>query len=132
MSDSLLKGTKWCWRQGLRQMPIHSSGEKDSNRTRELYLPVSSESKMQQIMDELKANGISVSDKKTHSPYDIIPQGSLILYAATSLENKVPDEEKNMEKLKGYILTHGGSVEGVRQKPSILKAFWANLLGGRK
>ena len=82
MTNSLLNGTNWHWRQGLKPMPIHCSKEDAlSFRTQELYTLVQTMDQAKKILEELQQNGIKAEVKRTHSPHDIIPAGSLIVYS---------------------------------------------------
>ncbi|MBR6231982.1 MAG: hypothetical protein IKQ99_02655 [Alphaproteobacteria bacterium] len=132
-SLSLLQGTTWYWRQGLRQAPIHSNrGRGDVCKTRELYMPVKSEEYAQSVIEELKSNNIKANFKRTHSTFDVVPAGSLIVFAATSLYVGDSEEEKNVQSLKKYISEHGGTiVEGAPQR-STLRSIFSFFCGGRK
>ena len=128
MNNSLLKGTTWYWRQGLRNLPIHGRGDwGDACRTKELYMPVKDEEHGLVIMNELKQNGIDVDLKITHSPYDVVPAGSLIVFAALSQETSIPSEEENIKKLKNYITANGGKISEASKKISAIRKFFHNL-----
>ena len=132
MNNSSLKDLTWRWRQGMRQVPLHSYREAENIRmTNELYSPVQDENQAKAVVNELRENGIRVETKRTHSPYDVIPQGTLIVFASLSKDEKDLSEIKNIEKLKSYILTNGGKVNEVPQKNSILRNFMQNLFGRR-
>ena len=125
MSDSLLKGTVWHWRQGIRLAPIHG----DDAKTTELYMSVGDTNQAKDIIDELKENGITASTKITHSTYDVVPAGSLIVFAARSQEVEIKEERENVEKLRTYILANGGKIDDNSEPPSVLKSFMRRLFG---
>ena len=133
-NNSLLQGTVWYWRQGLKEVPMHSCRERgDMVPTKELYLPISDEEKAKKILFELKQNGILAYTKMTHSSYDVVPKGSLILYASQLQEEKIQSEEENIKKLKTYILSNGGKIEEGNKRVSSMKRFILSLFnGGRK
>ena len=132
-NSSLLQKTTWYWRQGLSQAPIHSNKSMgDVCKTLELYMPVKSEEQAQSITEELKNNGIKIGLKRTHSTFDIVPAGSLIIFAAKSLYMPGPDEEKNIELLKKYIFEHGGKIIENVPKKSVIKSIFSFFYGGRK
>ena len=132
MTNSVLKDLIWYWRQGMRQMPLHSYNEvKNVRMTHELYLSVQDENQSKAVVNELQKNGIRVETKRTRSPYDVVPAGTLIVFAALSKDEENLSEVKNIEKLKSYILANGGKVHEAPQKNSILKNFMQNLFGRR-
>ena len=129
MPNSLIQGTTWRWRQGLKQMPMHSHRDsEDSIQTSELYLPVSSVMQAKAILTELSQKGIVAESKRTHSTFDSIPAGSLIIYADTRLEEPRPSEKENIEKLKSYILSHGGQIVDKKDPPKVI-GFLSRLFG---
>ena len=132
MSDiSSLQGTTWYWRQGLRDTPMHSDRDSgDFCKTKELYLPVEGENRAQIIMDELKSHNIKMAKKRTHSHCDVVPAGSLIVFAAKSLSVEDTEEKNNIENLKKYILAHGGKIFENEQKKSMLGSIMTILFGG--
>lgn len=131
--NSLLKGSIWYWRRGIRQLPIHGHIEEEDYKTKELYTPVVDDAQMQNLMKELRENGVNISSKTTHSPYDAVPKGSLIVYAALSQGAENEYEKKNIEKLRTYILANGGRIDEKKQVPQIVKGFFFGLFGrGRK
>ena len=129
MSNSLFQGTVWYWRQGIRdasaQMVLC-----DYTKTRELYLPIKNEEQGEALRNELN-NKITISLKRTHSNFDVVPAGSLIAFAAEPLAMNNPEERRNMEKLQNYILTHGGKIVG-KSKQSIIGNLFNFFRGGRK
>ena len=130
-NNSSLQGTVWYWRQGIRQSPMHSHRDfGDIRKTRELYMPVKGETHAQTIINELKQNGVELNMKKTHSSYDVVPAGSLIVFAPVSLVLEQPSERENIEKLKNYISEHGGRIVENVPKKSILKGIVSALFGG--
>ena len=130
-NTSLLKGTTWYWRQGVRETPMHSHRDwGDVCKTKELYMPVRNENQAGAIIDELRQNGIQMSMKRTHSSFDVVPAGSLIVFAASSLSSDIPEEKANVIKLKKYILAHEGTIIENRQKKSVIKSFILSLFGG--
>ena len=129
--NSFLQGTRWYWRQGVRQTPMHSYREGDDvYKTKELYTPVWDEDHMSNLMSELSKNGIEIACKRTHSSYDIVPRGSLIVYAALSQEKPIQKEEENIKKLKNYIVANGGEICETKKEPSIIKGLFLSLFGG--
>ena len=111
MNNSAIHKKVWRWRQGLRQLPLHSATrEQQAMPTRELYLDVANTAEQKSVMDELLKQGIQVSAKKTHSPYDEIPAGTLIVYASTSFNAPLKHEQENIEKLKNYIILQQGKI----------------------
>ena len=133
MGNSLIQGTTWHWRQGLRDDPIHTKmGLRDYCKTKELYLPVKNENKVQALKDELKTSNIEINSKRTHSTCDIVPPGSLIVFAATSMNMNNPEEKQNIENLKKYILTHGGKIATPERRESPVRSFFSFFCGGRK
>lgn len=126
MSDtSLIKGTKWHWRQGLKPVPMHGYRENWWVKMQELYLPVADEVQAQNIIGELTQAGIQAASKRTHSRYDVVPKGSLIVFGGMPYDNATPQEKLNMLKLKFYILSHGGQIKEKSQ--NALKTFFINL-----
>ena len=83
-AKSLINGTKWYWRRGLRRIPMNHYQEYWLFKTKELYTRVSNENQAAQMIQELKDAGIKAESKRTHSPYDAVPKGSLIVFAALS------------------------------------------------
>ncbi len=111
MNNSAIQSKVWRWRQGLRQLPLHSgSGETQALPTRELYLKVANPIEQKKVMKELEEQGIRVESKRTRSRYDEIPTGSLIVYASTSFEKTLKHEQENIEKLKNYIILQQGKI----------------------
>ena len=131
---SLVNGTKWYWRQGLREVPMHSySRDNNFTPTKELYLAVQSPAHAKKLQEELQLNGIQTETKKTRSPYDAVPKGSLIVFAPLSFVLKSSEEEKNIKKLKDYVLSNGGIIVENVPQPSSVKSFILNLFKrGRK
>ena len=130
MTNSLLKETVWHWRQGLKQMPIHSSEDhSDVLKVKELCTLVQTLEQAQNIISELKQNGIKSEIKKTHSSYGAVPKGSLIVYSEISNDVGTKDQKENIAKLKSYILENGGRVNEPSQKESIMKYLVKNLFG---
>ena len=81
------------------------------------------------IIDELKENGITAGTKITHSTYDVVPAGSLIVFAAKSQEVEIKEEKENIEKLRTYILANGGKIDDNFEQPSVLRSFVRRLFG---
>ena len=129
MTNSLLAGTKWRWRQGLKQVLLLS--EDEETRTRELCTCVSGETDARKMAAELSQNGIKTGIKRTRSHYDIIPPGTLIVYAELSVDKKNKAEQENIKKLKGYISSHGGKII-VSETSSLLKRIIRGLFKERK
>lgn len=128
-NNSILQGTTWYWRQGIRKAPMHSSRSMgDMCKTKELYMPVKTELQAQKIMDELQQNGIKMDMKRTHSSYDVVPTGSLIVFAAVSMIMESSSEKENIEKLRSYILSNGGKIGENLPKTSVV-GFIRNLFG---
>ena len=128
MPNSLIQGETWYWRQGVRELPMHSHKDtEDIQKTRELYLPVSDIVQAKAILTELSQNGIVACSKKTHSTYDVVPAGSLIVYAAADLEEAIPEEKKNIEKLKKYIISNSGKI--MDKKMPCLNGWVKRLFG---
>ena len=131
--DSLLQGTVWYWRQGLRDAPMHSHKDwGDICKTKELYMPVKDADQAQAVISELTQNEIKMNQKRTHSSFDVVPAGSLIIFAASSLSVDIPEEKANIAKLRKYILEHGGTIVESQRKKSVIKSFIMSLFGGRK
>ena len=132
---SLLQGKRWYWRQGFRRIPMNHFQEYWLFETKELYTPVTDEAHATQMMEELKNAGIETEMKTTHSHYDVVPSGSLIVYAALSrgsdkTEKEKEAEDQNIEKLKAYITSKGGEIGDVRKKNDFsIKKFFSNLFG---
>ena len=131
MNNSLLNGTKWRWRQGRKEIPIHADHSDSFCRTSELYTSVQNTTQAQAMIKELKDNGIITDIKRTHSPYDPIPQGSLIVFASKSQAFTTITEQKNIKKLKDYILKNGGQLDEHPSKTSVLRNFMKSIFGGR-
>lgn len=130
MSNSLLNGTNWHWRQGLKPMPIHSSvDDSDVCMTRELCMSAQTLVQAQNIIEELKQNGITSKMKKTHSSYGVVPPGTLIVYAELTDDVGTKEQKENIEKLKTYILGNGGKIGESAQKNSFIRHFMQNLFG---
>lgn len=111
MNNSAIQSKIWRWRQGLRQLPLHSgSGESQTTQKRELYLDVANPIEQKKVMKELEEQGIRVESKRTHSRYDEIPAGTLIVYASTSFNAPLKHEQENIEKLKNYIILQQGKI----------------------
>ena len=123
MDNSSLKGTDWYWREGYRQMPMPADCVV---KTSELFSCISSLSSGTLIKNELKANGIQVDIKTTHSSFGKIPSGTLIIYADLNQDKKILQEEKNIQRLKTYIASNGGQIH---EKKTVAKGFLARLLG---
>lgn len=121
MNNSTIQSKVWRWRQGLRQLPLHSaSGGSQATPTRELYLNVADPIEEKKVMKELGEQGIRVESKRTRSRYDEIPAGSLIVYASSSFEKTLKHEQENIEKLKNYItLQQGKIMDSPFDKPKI-------------
>ena len=124
MPNSLIQGKTWYWRQGLRQMPMHSHKDPESTqKTSELYLPVPDIVQAKAILTELSQNGINADSKKTHSTFDVVPAGSLIVYAAMNQEKASPSEKENIDKLKSYITSNEGKISEQRNSTNFLGFF---------
>ena len=123
MPNSLIHERVWHWRNGLRPMPLLSN--ETCKQTRELFLPVSSAMEATRILNELKKNGIRAESKTTHSKHDIIPSGSLIVYASMSDFKKDID---NIKKLENYIKEQGGEFPA-EEKQSPRVSFFSKLFG---
>ena len=126
MPNSSIQGTVWRWRNGLKPMPLLS--EETYKQTRELFLPVSNAMEATKIMNELKENGIRVESKTTHSTRDVVPSGTLIVYASTSEKDYSNENQENMEKLENYIKEHGGKVPE-KEKQTARASFFSKLFG---
>ena len=129
VNNSVLQGTTWYWRQGIRKAPMHSGKSMgDMCKTKELYMPVKTEFQAQKIMGELQQNGIKMDMKKTHSSFDVVPAGSLIVFATVSMIMESSSEKENIEKLRSYILSNGGKIGENLPKTSVV-GFIRNLFG---
>ena len=136
---SLLKGTFWRWREGRKYVPMKKPvcGFNPMWRieTRELCtdIPDNNNVLAEKIKEELTSAHITVGKKTTHSHID---GGRLIVFAAISYQEE--GEEKNMEKLKGYIRSHGGEIIGddtqtkEQKKSDSIGNFFQNLLFWKK
>ena len=130
MTNSLLKGTNWRWRQGFKPMPIHSSNDdSDACMTQELCTPAQTLVQAQSIMEELKQNGITSKMKRTHSSYGVIPSGTLIVYAEITDDAGIKGQKENIEKLKTYVLKNGGKIGEEPKRNSFIRHFMQNLFG---
>ena len=132
MTNYLLNGTNWHWRQGLKPMPIHCSKEDAlSFRTQELYTLVQTMDQAKKILEELQQNEIKAEVKRTHSPHDIIPAGSLIVYSYIPDEDSMKHHKENIDKLKAYIITNGGKINEKTPFSPTIRHFIRNLFGRR-
>ena len=130
MTNSLLKETVWHWRQGLKSMPIHSLKDgSDALKVKELCTPVQTIEQAKNLIGELNQNGISAEMKRTHSPYGVVPQGTLIVYSELFNDEGTKFQKENISKLKAYILENGGKINETLPKDSIIKHFMKNLFG---
>ena len=130
---SLLKNKTWYWRQGFRRVPMNYYREYWLFETKELYTPVTDEDQASKVIEELRKAGIDAESKRTHSRHDVVPKGSLIVFAALSRASDRTKEEKiaevkNIEKLKAYISSKGGMI-GDGESPSTIKNFFLRLFG---
>ena len=121
MNNSAIQSKVWRWRQGLRQLPLHSaSGGSQATPTREFYLDVANPIEQKKVMKELEEQGIRVESKRTRSRCDEIPAGTLIVYASTSFNAPLKHEQENIEKLKNYIILQQGKImDSPFDKPKI-------------
>lgn len=126
MPNRFIQGKVWRWRNGLKPMPLLS--EKTYKQTRELFLPVSDAVEATKILNELKKNGIRVESKTTHSPNDIVPSGTLIIYADMSQTEPFNEEIENIKKLEDYIQEQGGKVPEKGKQTSQV-SFFSRLFG---
>ena len=132
MTNSLLNGTQWNWRQGLKPMPYLTAKEDiETFKSQELCMRVQSLENAINIIAELKKNGIKADMKRTHSRYDIFPPDTLIVYASLSETLEKKEEEENINKLKDYILKNGGTVYDPEIKKSVITHFITNIFGRR-
>ena len=131
MNNSLLKESVWRWRYGQKKLPLHGNGSPSYIKKLELYTQVQNNAQAQSIIKELRNNGIVTETKQTHSPYDSIPKGTLIVFASTSEISPTKTEKENIEKLKAYILENGGKMEERQVKTSNLGNFLKRIFGGR-
>ena len=98
-------------------------------KTTELYTPVQDENLAKKMADELRQKGITVDTKRTHSTYDVVPSGSLIVFATKALETPMIADEENIEKLKSYISNNGGKIDDMIKTFPSIKTFIQNLFG---
>ena len=131
MNNSLLKESVWRWRYGQKRLPLHGNGSPSYIEKLELYTLVQNKAQAQSIIKELTNNGIVAETKQTHSPYDSIPKGTLIVFASTSEISPTKSEKENIEKLKAYILENGGKMEERQVKATGLGNFMKRIFGGR-
>lgn len=132
MNKSMIEGTTWRWRLGQKKMPRHSFLEPVSFiRMLELYTPVQDEKQAQFFIRELRKNEIELKSKRTHSPNDPIPSGTLIVYAPLSQPSEFKEGKENIEKLKSYILKNGGKITETQHRTFALKKIIQNLFGRR-
>ena len=127
MANNYLEGTTWRWRQGCLRLPIHSLADsKNIQKTSELYLPVADTTQADAILGQLSQNGIMANSKKTHSTIDVIPAGTLIVYASITQEEPALSEKENIKKLKNYILSNGGKIFQRQSSPykKLLRYFF--------
>ena len=107
---SLLQGTKWCWREGRKKVPMeNNAGACWRVETEELYtgIPGNNTKRAQAMVREMAAAGIKVDTKITRSSVD---KGQLIVFGSLSSYLQEEGEEENMKNLKNYILSHGGKI----------------------